>query len=294
MGKGRGHSPCFPPVLLAAWTVPLSLQPHTQFCSPCLKTRGFHAVFCWLRVGMSPCPPVTYSTSVPSVVELAPWHRGWGTQQFYWADFPSGSPCSGWSQHTGALMSAQERRRVQGTLEDAKEKYQWWSVWAAAPKLYPVIQSHSRHIPSSLQGYFYSRWGVKRIWLCQQWVLTILSLLPLEEISSTGARMEQYLLICKLPPFQTAGKERTTSRRQFQLSKERGKQASKADDPCLRVWTKQVPGMHTACFQWLWEPKACFPVSWKWVTCSPVVLRARGKPPHTLLRKKDKKWSEMA
>lgn len=108
---------------------------------------------------------------------------------------------------------------------------------------------------------------------------------PTTEDLQHRARMEQYLLICKLPPFQTAGKEKTTSRRQSQLGKERRKQASKAqwDDPCLQIWAKHIPGMHMACFQWLWEPQACFPVSWKWVTCSPLVLIATGQPPHTLL-----------
>lgn len=296
MGEGRGHSPCVPPVLLAAWAVPLCLTPHAQFCSPCLKRPGIHAVFCWLRVGVSPCPLVTYCTSAPSVVELASWCHRWGAQHFYWDDFPSGSPCSGWCQHTGALMLAQERGECREHYRTPRKNE---SDGLFGQLLQNYIQPFNPTLLTSLLPCNSAPGEATQDLGVPAGSVLFPSLLPPQEISSTGARMEQYLLICKLLSFQTAGKEKTTSRRQSQLGKERGKQASKAqwDDPCLQVGTKQVPGMHMAsfqCFQWLWEPKACFPVSWKWATCSPVVLTATGQPPHTLLRKKDKKWSEMA
>lgn len=257
--------------------------PYTVLLSPS-QDMWFSGCFLWLRVGVSPCPAVTYSTCAPSVAEPALWCHRWGTQHFYWADF-LGSPCSGWSQqHRRGGEGREHWRTLRKKVSDGLFGQLLQNC---------ILQFSPTLLTSLLQWILLLQVRLPRTWVCQQGVLTILSLFPLQDISSTEARMEQYLLICKLPLFQTAGKEKTTSRRQSQLGKERGKQASKAqwDDPCLPFWAKQVPGMHMACFQWLWEPEACFPVSWKWATCSPVVLRATAQPPHTLLRKTDKKWS---
>lgn len=73
MGEGRGHSPRFPPLLLATWAVPLSLPPHTQFCSPHLKTCGSQAVFCGWEWG---CPPVLQSLIPPVLPLWLNWHCG--------------------------------------------------------------------------------------------------------------------------------------------------------------------------------------------------------------------------
>lgn len=134
---------------LCRWLPGLSLSPS---CPDAVLLSLSPDRWFWPGWGLNWSPP---SSSRPlCLCSLCCWtgmsHHGWGTQRLCcWADFPSGSPGSGWSLHTGAPMPAEQRGGARGTPEDTKEKGERWPAWAAGPKLQRATQSPSPHVPSS-------------------------------------------------------------------------------------------------------------------------------------------------
>lgn len=138
-----------PSLPLSPYTVLLSLSPDTWFSRCFLLAEGEDV-------------PLS-SSHLFHLCSLCGWTGivvpRWGTQHFYWADFPSGSPCLGWSQHTGALMPALERGRMQGTLQNAKENI---SDGLFVQLLQTCILQFSPTLLTSLlpcTGHSCSRWG---------------------------------------------------------------------------------------------------------------------------------------
>lgn len=94
---------------LCRWLPGLSLSPS---CPDAVLLSLSPDRWFWPSWGLNWSPP---SSSRPlCLCSLCCWtgmsHHGWGTQRLCcWADFPSGSPGSGWSLHTGAPMPAEQR-----------------------------------------------------------------------------------------------------------------------------------------------------------------------------------------
>lgn len=71
MGVGRGHSPRFPPLLLAAWAVPLSLPP----CSFAFPISG-HGVLRLFSAGWAWGCPHVLQLIPPLLLPWLNWHHG--------------------------------------------------------------------------------------------------------------------------------------------------------------------------------------------------------------------------